>query len=40
MRDQTDLGVEHIYAVNTSFWVENVRLWNDFCMLKRGDVKG
>jgi len=39
MRDETDLDVEHIYAVNTGFYVENVRLWYDFCMLKRDDVK-
>jgi len=37
MRDEIDLDVEHIYA---QFWVENVGLRYDFCMLKRSDIKG
>jgi len=36
MRDETDLDVEHIYAVITSFWVENVRLWYDFWYAEKG----
>ena len=40
MREETDPDVEHIYPVNTCFLVENVALWYDFLMLKRGGVQG
>jgi len=40
MRVETDLVVEYIHAAITSFWVENVRIGYEFCMLKWCEVKG